>query len=343
MARIYLAAPAALLVLEDGGGRVEVRPRLEGRSAGCVTLDPRHPERVWCGTDQGVWRSDDAGETWQATTGAVAEMVVSAVAVSPTERAGDRGVVYAGTDPTTLHRSEDGGATWEPLNELLGLQSAPTWSFPPRPDTSHVRWITPDPQVEGMVSVCIEAGALVRSTDGGRTWRDRLPDGPYDTHTLVAHPAVPERLCSAAGDGLFDPARGFSVSHDRGDTWEHPHEGLEHFYLWGAAVDSGDPDVVLVSAAASPQAAHNAAIAESYVYRREGAGPWRRVSAGLPEAKGTTATVLAAHPTRPGVFYAGSNRGVFRSDDAGETWTSLDVTPPAGVPDWRVAALTVTD
>lgn len=65
---------------------------------------------------------------------------MSALAVGP-----DEAVVYAGIDPTALWRSEDGGEHWEELPALLDLPSAPTWSYPPRPDTSHVGWITLDP------------------------------------------------------------------------------------------------------------------------------------------------------------------------------------------------------
>ena len=52
------------------------------------------------------------------------------------------------------------------------------------------------------VFVAIEAGALVRSLDGGRTWIDRVEQGPYDTHTLGTHQKAPKRLYSSAGDGL---------------------------------------------------------------------------------------------------------------------------------------------
>ena len=51
------------------------------------------------------------------------------------------GAVYAGTEPSALYRSDDGGETWHELESLLELPSRPTWSFPPRPWTSHVRWI----------------------------------------------------------------------------------------------------------------------------------------------------------------------------------------------------------
>ena len=49
----------------------------------------------------------------------------------------------------------------------------------------------------------------------------------------------------------------------------------EHHYLYGLAVDSADPDTVLISAASSPFAAHDPGNAEGYVYRREAGGPWQ--------------------------------------------------------------------
>ena len=67
-------------------------------------------------------------------------------------------------------------------------------SFPPRPWTSHVRWIESDVNIPDYVFVAIEAGALVQSRDGGRTWIDRVEQGPYDTHTLGTHQKAPKRL-----------------------------------------------------------------------------------------------------------------------------------------------------
>ena len=52
-----------------------------------------------------------------------------AVAVSLTERAGGYGVVYAGTSPTAVYRSEDGGNTWRELKELLKLPSGLNLGF----------------------------------------------------------------------------------------------------------------------------------------------------------------------------------------------------------------------
>jgi photosystem II stability/assembly factor-like uncharacterized protein len=316
MTTIHVALDDGLLVLRRENGRWRAESRMEGMAPRSLAADPSHPERVWCGAyGAGAWRSDDAGASWRAAGQQLTGLDVSAVAVGPGEE-----VVYAGIDPSALWRSDDAGLRWEALTAMNELPSAPTWSFPPRPETSHVRWITLDPSVAGRLGVCVEAGALVRSDDGGRTWTDRVPDGPGDTHTLAAHPDAPGRLYSAAGDGFGVPGRGYSESHDGGDTWTRPDEGIERHYLYGLAVDPGDPDTVVVSAAESPMSAHSPQHADATIYRRSGAGPWREVRDGLPEPKGSLRALLAPNPAERGVFYAASNRGVFVSADAGASW-----------------------
>src|SRR5260221_204027 len=189
------------------------------------------------------------------------------------------------------------------LAALRPLPSAPTWSFPPRPWTSHIRWITPDPLVPGRVFAAAEAGALIRSLDGGQTWEDRKPSGPFDTHTLVMHRRAPNRLYSAAGDGFLHPGNGFVQSDDGGDTWYRPDAGLAYHYLWSVAADPADPDMLVISAAPGPQEAHNPMSAESAIYRRSGGGQWQQVREGLPSARGLLASVLAANEPEPGASY----------------------------------------
>jgi hypothetical protein len=317
MTTIHVALDDGLLILRGDEGGWTAEPRLEGTAPRCLAADPSNPERVWCGTDRaGLWRSGDAGAGWLATgNGELGGRSLSAVAVAPGEEA-----VYAGSDPSALWRTENAGREWEALPALNALPSAPSWSFPPRPETSHVRWITLEPGAADRLYVCIEAGALVRSGDGGRTWTDRVPGGPWDTHTLAVHPAAPGRLYSAAGDGMGMPGHGYNESRDGGDTWAQPDAGIEHHYLYGLAVDSGDADTIIVSAADTAQHAHNPYAAESFVYRRSGSDPWIEVRDGLPAPLGTLRTLFAADPARRGTFYAANNRGVFRSADAGARW-----------------------
>ena len=327
MPRIYAAMEDELLVIEDVE-RPRTERRLENCKPQCLAADPQRPEALYCGTaDQGLWRSADAGVSWEPVGQGVAYTKVTAVAVSATQ-AGGRGVVYAGTEPSALFRSEDGGNSWRQLEKMLELPSHTEWSYPPKPETSHVRWISPDPSFPGRLFVCIEAGALIQSRDGGETWEDRVDNGPFDTHTLALHKDVPGRLYSAAGDGSVTVGRGYAESPDAGESWTRPDEGLAHQYLWSVAVDPADPETVVVSAANSPFQAHSPDAAESTVYRKSDGGVWKQVRDGLPEPAGTLVPVLATTPAEPHTFYALTNRGLFWSEDAGERWQQLELPWP---------------
>jgi photosystem II stability/assembly factor-like uncharacterized protein len=167
--------------------------------------------------------------------------------------------------------------------------------------------------------VAVEAGALVQSGDGGETWQDRVDGGPYDSHTVLIHPGRPDRLLSAAGDGFFE-------SEDRGQSWRKREAGLPWRYCYGLAVDTGNPDLVLMSVSPSAHRGHGRrSNAQATIVRRHGDGGWEIVSNGLPDSEGTTLSMLRADPGTPGRFYALNNTGIYRTDDEGTSWQRLDV------------------
>ncbi|HVS02299.1 MAG TPA: hypothetical protein VMT16_05975 [Thermoanaerobaculia bacterium] len=307
---VIVATHERLLIADPAGGAVGEARDLDGRRLTCLATDPLSPARAWCGTSgDGIWRSDDAGRSWRAMGLAGEEL--TAVAASPVEP----DLVWAGTEPSALWRSDDGGASWRQLAGLDALPSAAEWSFPPRPQTHHVRWVACHPHHAGRLWLAIEAGALVTTADGGVSWRDRVAGGPYDTHELAIHPALPDTLRVAAGDGYYE-------SHDAGATWESPDEGLAVGYLRSVTIDPGDPGTVLVSAASHPHAAYVTGLADGRVYRRQGSGRWQAVQAGWPDPPRTIAPLLAAGRA-PGELWAADERGVHRSADGGRGWEAL--------------------
>jgi len=210
---------------------------------------------------------------------------------------------------------------WTVEEHLAGRSPVCVAVDPPRPHTHHVRWIEADVSVADRLFVAIEAGALVRTFDGGRTWHDRVRGGPYDTHTAMTHSLAPGRIYSAAGDGYFE-------STDAGESWRSPQDGLKHLYLVGIAVDPADPDAVIVSATDGPGSAYSPRSAEAFVYRKTGLNRWEQAMSGLPEAQGTTVSLFATHAGEPGVIYAANNCGLFRSGDTGRSWKALDIPWP---------------
>jgi photosystem II stability/assembly factor-like uncharacterized protein len=322
-----IVTPQAVFVARKAA-HWSVETYLEDARPESLALDPTDPTRLYVGTGRGLRRSADAGRHWETAGGEAARIAVTAVAVSAPER----GNLYAGTEPSAVFRSEDRGDTWVELDGIKTLPSAPSWSYPPQPDTHHVRWIEADPTQAGRVFVAIEAGALVRTLDGGRTWHDRVPGGPIDTHTAATHPLAPGRIYSAAGDGYFE-------SRDGGMTWVRQVEGLAHRYLVGVVVARGDPDTVLISASSGPRTAYTHEIAEAYVYRKTAGRPFDLAIEGLPRARGTVASHFATDPDKLGTIYALNNHGLFRTDDAGQRWSTIDIPWPHDAFDRGVEAL----
>jgi photosystem II stability/assembly factor-like uncharacterized protein len=314
----------AVLILESTNNGWKGHESLKGTNPQSVVFDPINLDRAYCGTfGNGLWKTDDGGKTWSNIgKDVISNPYIMSVAVSSLNSGNKFNKVYAGTDPSALYISNDGGDSWERMEALNELPSSKSWSFPPKPWTHHIRWIEPDANNSDYVFVAIEAGALVQSHDGGKTWIDRVEQGPYDTHTLVTHPKAPKRLYSSAGDGYFE-------SFDYGESWSRPVEGLRYQYIYGLAVDYDDPQIVIISASMGPGTAYSTENAESFVYRREEDGKkWKAISNGLPEPTGTTISVLASNPKVSGEFYGVNNHGVFCSADSGISWKRLDIQWP---------------
>ena len=304
MARLYAAGGNAVSVIENG----RVESGLDGRGARCLALDPEDPDTLYVGTsDAGIFKSEDGGGTWEQLSG-IEHPRVTAVAVSPTD-----GAVYAGTEPSALFVSRDGGASWRELEGMRNLPSAPTWSFPPRPWTSHVRAIALSYLDPNLVVVGIELGGVLRSTDGGETWQDQRPGAQADCHSLFAHPEAPELLYEAGGGG-------FAQSTDFGETWEGADGGMDLHYVWGLAADAQDPSLVYTSAASGPGRAHGGGSSNATIYRRSGSGQWQAVLEGLAEFP----YALCPDPETPRTLYAGLGDGtILRTADAGAEWEEV--------------------
>ncbi len=329
MTRFLIGMQNGLYRLEEGLPRPEiVIPTVQPTA---IALDPSDGRRIYCSTyDRGLWRSDDAGDSWQPigttqsyfgppASGSIAESATTFVAVEPTPSADGQHALWVGTELSRLYRSSNLGRTFELVTDFSALPSRSRWSFPPRPNTHHVKWLGLEAGRKLFIS--IEFGAVLRSLDGGRSIEDRRADSPLDAHVLRLHPAAPGRLYTALGDGLMRAGRSWAESRDGGDSWSYMSVGLEAMpYLYGMAIDAVNPDNVRVAAAPEPYAAHSRG-GPSSIFRLD-RGRWIEDADGFP---GTSSfvPVLTAHPTLDGRFYALSNEGLFEQRSGAHSWRCL--------------------
>jgi photosystem II stability/assembly factor-like uncharacterized protein len=308
MARLYAATGDGIGRLDEVGEAWTAVLFLSGSAAQCLAVDPAHPDVVYAGLREGgVRRSVDGGRAWFDCE--LPEPAVFSLAVS-----GADGAVYAGTEPSRLFRSDDLGESWRELEALLELPSRPSWSFPPRPWTSHVRWIAPSPHDAGLLLVGIELGGLMRSCDGGQSWEDHRPGAQLDVHSLAWHPHIQGRAYEAGGGGT-------AFSTDSGETWQRADEGRDRHYTWSVTVDPDDPDWWYVSASTGPFAAHGHGDPQARIYRRRDGQPWQPLAGGLPEPLPAMPYALVATGGR---LFAGLADGELReSRDRGDSWARL--------------------
>jgi hypothetical protein len=309
---LYAATGDAIARLDQTDGSWNVEVFLSGSGAQCLALDPADPDAVYAGLREGgVRKTADGGRTWvdcALPANGVFSLAVSAAG----------GAVYAGTEPSALYRSDDAGRTWHELDALLELPSRPTWSFPPRPWTSHVRWIAPSPHDAELLLVGIELGGLMRSTDGGSTWEDHRPGAQRDVHSLAWHPREAGRAYEAGGGGS-------AWSDDAGETWTPADEGRDRHYTWSVAADPDDADLWYVSASTGPFAAHGRGDPQARIYRR-GDGAWSALSGGLPEPIPAMPYALVAGGGR--LFAGLADGAIWESVDRGETWRACVLSEP---------------
>ena len=304
MARLYASTGDGIARLDENNGAWTVMLSLQGSGAQCLAADPADPEVVYAGLrEAGVRRTSDGGHSWVDCE--LPAPGVFSVAVSPVD-----GTVYAGTEPSALFRSDDRGETWRELTALLELPSRPTWSFPPRPWTSHVRWIAPNPHDADLLLVGIELGGLMRSTDGGASWQDHRPGAQPDVHSLAWHSRVEGRAYEAGGGGA-------AWSKDGGETWRAADAGRDRHYAWAVAAEPDDPDAWYVSASTGPFAAHGGGDPDACLYAWRG-NAWCKLAGGLPAPLPAMPYALVAAAGR--VFAALADGQLWESSDRGETW-----------------------
>ena len=291
----------------ERNGVWKVERLLAGATISCIAAD-RASSTVYAGAwGNGILRSTDGGATW-TPNGLEGERVTGLAARD--------GVVVAGTKGPLLFRSGDGGATWD---EMVGLRRLRRWYWgtpvaKPHRD-AHAQAISISPTDPHVMLVGIEAGAVVRTTDGGRTWEGHRRGAIRDAHTVHFHAERGEYAYEGGGWGA-------AFSRDGGRTWTRATRGLGRArYCWAAAGDVDDPEVRYVSSARGPRAAHGA-YRHAWISRARAGEPWHPVLE-------LDAMPYALIPASAGVYAGLSDGRVLESRDGGDSWSALPFRLPS--------------
>ena len=257
-----------------------VGPFRGGRSC-TVTGVPGKPNLYYFGSvGGGVWRTKDAGATWENISDGYFGGSIGALAVSES----DPNVIYVGQGEKTVRGNVSSGfGLWK------SVDAGKTWSFIGLKNTRHIGRIRIHPSNPDIVYVAAmgdlwkssDERGVYKSTDGGKTWEKILfankDAGAVD---LILEPSNPRVIYASTWNVRRTPYN-FSSGGPGSDLWKSTNSGE----TWTKLTDASD----------------------------------------LPEEpRGIIG--IAVSPVNPNRVYAlieAKDGGVFRSDDAGKSWTKV--------------------
>ncbi|HSM59398.1 MAG TPA: hypothetical protein VK849_01320 [Longimicrobiales bacterium] len=279
-----------------------------------LALDPNDPNvmyaaiweawrRSWGmssgGPDSGIWKSTDGGERWAEIT--------SNLGLEPATPIGKIGLAVSGADSNRLwalvehepeggvYRSDDGGRTWEHLNDERNL----------RQRAFYYTRIYADPQ-DADVVYALNTG-FYKSEDGGTTFptQIRVPHG--DNHDLWIAPGDPQRMINA-NDG------GANVSVNGGQTWTEQDYPTAQFYR--VITTAHEPYHIC-----GAQQDNSTACVPSSGWGHLFAGGGFGGGGYFYSVGGCESGYIAPHPVDTDIFYAGCYGGALSRYDHGTGFT----------------------
>ncbi|MGB6484782.1 MAG: hypothetical protein WBE86_14955 [Candidatus Acidiferrales bacterium] len=291
---------------------------------------PSKPSEFYFGSaDGGVWKTENAGLTWQPLFQHEPVASIGAIAIAPS----DPNVIYVGTGEADMrsdisvgdgiYKSIDDGRTWM----HLGLM-----------DTRHIGRILVDPRDPDLVLVAAlghsyDANSdrgVFRSNDGGRTWQKVLYKNdltgaidlafaygnPRDVYAALWQTERPPWSQYPPNDG---PGGGIYESTDEGLTWhELTGHGLPLGNLGriGLATGSGDRVYALIDCK------------QGGLYRSDdGGASWQHVNSDARIwSRGWYFSRVTVDPGNPDIVWV-PNVALYRSDNGGRDFSAIKGAP----------------
>lgn len=312
-----------------------------------VAVHPAKSNLVYAATEEAVYKTRDGGRAWKRLSEGLTRVRVMNLVIDPKLPAN----VFAGTLADGVYKSPDGGRRWLPRN--AGIQKGTI--------SANVNQLVFDPRDSQILYAATTVGVF-RTRDAGQSWTERMR-GMTEINFIVAlaiDPVSPNILYAGTSGGVYR-------SFDGADHWTKANNGLvpDDAKMASMAlgvnrllIDPADPDIVY---AGTTQGVFKtldkgeawsrlaAELGELYVsslvlepgngqhlymgtstgifQSRDGGQTWKATNEGLANLN---IRAIAMDPRDSRVLYAGTNgSGLFRSQNGGESWTHLPLTPKA--------------
>jgi photosystem II stability/assembly factor-like uncharacterized protein len=294
---------------DDGEHWVRQGPRQGMHSDAIVRTLVTHPDQpatVLAGTDRGIYRSTDGGDTWQTLNGPLSDYTVWRIAFHPC----DTNVLFAGTGvpAARIFKSTDNGQTWQDLNVEVVEECDNV-------GTPRITGIAIDPLDPESMWASIEVDGVRHSSDGGATWTrvdpTQIPNP--DGHAVAVSPGPPKTVFVVVNNDVY-------ASQDDGATWTSlgaRQKFAPYRHVRDLIVDPADP-----CAAWATVGDYTPGDTGALMRTQDLGQNWQVVR--MPTEPNSSMWVVHAQPDARDLVMAASRYGyLYRSHDGGQRWEKL--------------------
>ena len=293
-----------------------------------IAINPSNTDIMYTASSTlGVYKSTDAGATWNSANTGLLNIAVLSLAIS----ASDPQVLYAGTNFGTndgVYKTTDGGGSWTRI--VTGIQES----------AKGIQAIAVDPTNSAVAYIAVFDGVtdspvgLYKTTDGGNNWNG-LTNGIGAIKNFLAvavDPVNPDNVY--AGTSFFvatslGPSTIYK-STDAGASWTEVNNGLptdpsEINPVRTINISPDNPDIVIAGFFMN-----TADLLGGLYVTTDGGGTWARKWDGAPATVGVLLRACIIKPGAPLEFYVGLDNasltdiGVWGTTDGGDTWASFN-------------------
>lgn len=332
MKKVLVGTAKGLLVYEvsNGGSFTMHSLHFAGFSVNMVYVDERH-HRWWVGVAHKHWGqklhySDNQGDSWQETSvpsfsgvrlpnGSMAKL--RQIWCMSHGGEDQPGVLWLGTDPGGLFRSDDNGKTFKLVESLWNhpsRQSEMQW-FGAGSDHPFIHSILVHPKNSSHIYIAVSCAGVFESVDGGKSWEPRnsglvaayLPNPHvevgHDPHRILFSGSNPNVLWQQNHCGVF-------YSDDGGKYWHDTSvENGIPYYGFALAVDERQAGKAWVIPVESDEQ-RIAPDLRLNVYETTDFGTsWHTVSDGLPQTQVFDIVLRQAFTKHENLFVFGTTNG----------------------------------
>ncbi len=266
-----------------------------------IVFDPRDPNTMFVGTQRGLYKSRDAGDSWKRVKLAEGRIVWS-IEFHPN----DPQTMFLGTEGSEFYKSQDGGENWEYQSTIANPESV-QMAFATRILGIGIEASNPE-----HIYAALEVAGAAHSGDGGKTWKIANKEFAGNVDLLDLHGVAvgsQERVYISNRTGVWRTS-------DRGENWQDlkfdQFSGIR--YSRGVEVAPDDPNTLYACVGM------NFGSEEGGVLRTtDGGDSWQRFDKGVGAA--STTFGIGINRNQPEQVYFCTRRGqVFGTHDNGDIW-----------------------